>query len=754
MKEEGTEIGELDISKNGSRIVIGHLVSEVGNAKFWHLYMNIGDSGKTIDLTPGTTHGVLFDGMTEDGSKVFFSSIDHFTGQEADHSGAEIFEAEVSEAGTATLHLISKGSEETPGAPGDTATCDPAANTKHVHWNTTGSEENCGVVAVGGGGGVASGDGTIYFLSPEKLDGTENGVQNAPNLYVSRPGQPPHFVATLESSANAPLPPTEHPFIKSFGSFHYPAGVAIDGSDGDVYVLDLEAGGVLKYDSTGHPVTTFGTEGKIETSTLSFYNIPTGIAVDNDPSSGSYRDLYVPELFSGSVNKYSPEGKYLATIPVGGYPMGVAVDPANGNVYAVTGLFGTPTVEVFDQNGNPITSFGVEEFSPSPTALAVDSSGTVYVVNGGGFTSAKGTTEEYTSTGTHKATLDENPSYGVAVDPSDQNVYVDEGNQVTEFDSEGDEVGAPTGSNILSLSVGVAATDGFLDVSNRGGTDVVSFGPPVTPPDEEVDNPLVIDSVTSPGIRHTSDFQATPSGADAAFTSTLSLTHYDTGLTHREVYRYDAEKGVECASCNQTEEQASGQASLPTNGLGISDDGRVFFNSTEGLVDRDLNGQEDAYEWEPAGFEFGHGAPACTNSAGCVGLISTGASSEAAKLLGISSSGADAYFFTRQRLSNQDENGNTVKIYDARSLGGFPYSPPPIQCKAADECHGPGSPTPPPPDIKSQANTPGGNSPATNITARCKPRSVRKHGHCVRRRRSGNNHSPRRRHHGGVRHHG
>ena len=39
--------------------------------------MNIGDSGKTIDLTPGTTHGVLFDGMTEDGSRVFFTTVDH-----------------------------------------------------------------------------------------------------------------------------------------------------------------------------------------------------------------------------------------------------------------------------------------------------------------------------------------------------------------------------------------------------------------------------------------------------------------------------------------------------------------------------------------------------------------------------------------------------------------------------------------------------------------------------------------------------
>ena len=63
----------------------------------------------------------------------------------------------------------------------------PVSNIVHTHWNSVGAEANCGAVAIGGGGGVASADGTIYFLSPEKLDGASNGVQNAPNLYVARP---------------------------------------------------------------------------------------------------------------------------------------------------------------------------------------------------------------------------------------------------------------------------------------------------------------------------------------------------------------------------------------------------------------------------------------------------------------------------------------------------------------------------------------------------------------------------------------
>ncbi len=235
IKEEGTEIGELGISKNGSRIVIGHLVEEKEGAKYWHLYMNVGDSGKTIDLTPGTTHGALFDGMTEDGSKVFFTTVDPLstaTNQDSDHS-ADIYQAEVSEAGAMTLTRISTGTEGT----GNTDSCDPAANTKHIHWNTTGTEENCGVVAIGGGGGVASGDGTIYFLYPEQLDGSE-GVQNAPNLYVARPGG----VLTLwRPWSRAPMRqfPLRAPRFYAT-SANYESGRYRDRpGQGDSYVLDI-----------------------------------------------------------------------------------------------------------------------------------------------------------------------------------------------------------------------------------------------------------------------------------------------------------------------------------------------------------------------------------------------------------------------------------------------------------------------------------------------------------------------------------
>jgi hypothetical protein len=48
----------------------------------------------------------------------------------------------------------------------------------------------------------------------------------------------------------------------------------------------------------------------------------------------------------------------------------------------------------------------------------------------------------------------------------------------------------------------------------------------------------------------------------------------------------------------------SGAAGIPLNSfdaLVSEDGGRVFFNSDDGLVPKDVNGQEDVYEWEREG---------------------------------------------------------------------------------------------------------------------------------------------------------
>jgi hypothetical protein len=178
----GAGISELDISRDGTRIVIGQKLGvDVGGNDLYHLYVNIGDSSKTIDLTPGAAKGAIYGGMSADGSQVYFATADPLNGDS--DASIDLYRADV---GSSSMNLtrVSTGTSGT----GDTDACSPDSN-----WNGGG----CDVLAIAGGGGIAEGDGSAYFLSPESLDGS--GAQGKPNLFLSRPGQSPHFIATLST---------------------------------------------------------------------------------------------------------------------------------------------------------------------------------------------------------------------------------------------------------------------------------------------------------------------------------------------------------------------------------------------------------------------------------------------------------------------------------------------------------------------------------------------------------------------------
>ena len=92
------------------------------------------------------------------------------------------------------------------------------------------------------------------------------------------------------------------------------------------------------------------------------------------------------------------------------------------------------------------------------------------------------------------------------------------------------------------------------------------------------------------------------------------------------------------------------------------EDGRVFFNTGEQLTLNDTNAKLDAYEFSPQR----EGTGGCRLPEGCQQLISTGTSAFPSGLLGVSSDGTDAFFFTRDVLVEEDQNGQAMKIYDAR----------------------------------------------------------------------------------------
>ncbi len=115
----------------------------------------------------------------------------------------------------------------------------------------------------------------------------------------------------------------------------------------------------------------------------------------------------------------------------------------------------------------------------------------------------------------------------------------------------------------------------------------------------------------------------------------------------------------------------------------ITNDGRVFFETVDPLDPRDTNGVGDVYE-----FVDGKPQLITTGTGTATGAEGEFSAESISGLYGVSADGVDVYFGTFDTLVGQDRNGQSLKFYDARTGGGFPYVPPPLPCEAADECHG------------------------------------------------------------------
>jgi hypothetical protein len=217
--------------------------------------------------------------------------------------------------------------------------------------------------------------------------------------------------------------------------------------------------------------------------------------------------------------------------------------------------------------------------------------------------------------------------------------------------------------------------------------------------------------------------RVSPNGRYVAFMSDRSLTGYDNedassvntkgARFDEEVYLYDAATGATtCVSCNPSGERPTGVLATKGAGEGIgllvtrpttweeqgvdhwlagslpgwtaisakaalyqsrylSNEGRLFFNSADALVplakstrEEQIGGEEqevgveNVYEYEPAG------VGACSGSAGCVGLISSGTSERESAFLDASENGTDVFFLTAEPLTSQDTDAN-FDIYDA-----------------------------------------------------------------------------------------
>jgi hypothetical protein len=243
--------------------------------------------------------------------------------------------------------------------------------------------------------------------------------------------------------------------------------------------------------------------------------------------------------------------------------------------------------------------------------------------------------------------------------------------------------------------------------------------------------------------------RVSPNGQWLVFLSQESLSGYDNrdvgdGVPDEEVFVYDAALPVSdgaagvadnpaCVSCMPTGERPVGvNASFLEENSGLvvgnatwargtrlagvvpgwtpfeknvalyqsrflSDSGRLFFDSPDGLVASDTDGTEDVYEWEPVGVgscvEGGQGFSGL--SGGCLGLVSSGTSGEESAFLDASESGGEVFFLTQAQLSSADTD-SAFDVYDARECtAGSPcFGGPvgrPLACEG-DACQGSGVP--------------------------------------------------------------
>jgi hypothetical protein len=227
--------------------------------------------------------------------------------------------------------------------------------------------------------------------------------------------------------------------------------------------------------------------------------------------------------------------------------------------------------------------------------------------------------------------------------------------------------------------------------------------------------------------------RVSPNGEYLAFMSQLPLTGYDnrdanSGRPDQEVFLYHAESAgtgaLICASCNPDGSRPigteAGHLSEPAIGTNVWEearwiaanvpgwtqdvpaesiyqsryllnDGRLFFNSDDALVPKDINNNEDVFEYEPVGVGSCAGTSATFDEAtdGCLASISAGAGAGESAFLDASESGEDVFFLTGDRLVRRDVD-SAVDLYDAHACSA--EAPcrgevePPANCVTAEAC--------------------------------------------------------------------
>jgi YVTN family beta-propeller protein len=320
-------------------------------------------------------------------------------------------------------------------------------------------------------GSWGTGDGALN--NPCKV-----AVDSSGNVYVIDRGN--HRIEKFDSNGN---------YLTKWGSqgtyegqFWSPTGIAVD-SSGNIYVVDMNTSRIQKFTNSGTFITTWGSKGSGDGN----FSSPMEVAVDSSgyvyvADGGNYRiQKFAPQkipveivaLFAYITNNNGAgtvsvidiaTNEITATVPVGSYPLGVAVTPNRNEVYVTND--GSNTVSVIDATTNTIKA--TVPVGSYPYGVAVTPDGKkAYVAN------KKSNTVSVIDTATKTVIVtvpvDIYPQ-GVAVTPDGKMVYVaNQGsNTVSVIDASTNTVTATV--PVENYPVGVAVTpDGkMVYVVNQG----------------------------------------------------------------------------------------------------------------------------------------------------------------------------------------------------------------------------------------------------------------------------------------------
>lgn len=278
--------------------------------------------------------------------------------------------------------------------------------------------------------------------------------------------------------------------------YNNPAGIAID-VNGNLYVADSLNNTIRKISPSGIVMTLagqFGAVGLIDgQGPLALFNGPQGVAVD---VSGN---IYVADTYNNTIRKISSSGYVTTFAGLAGVsgssdgfgsgasfntPTGIAVD-TNGYVYVAD--TGNSLIRKISPGGNVTTFVGGGTSSADgigtaagfngPTGIAISSSGDLYVTDTGNYTLRKVSSSGVVTTvaglaGVYGTTDGPSASarfyylWGVFTDSND-NVYVcDAGNAIRKIASNGT---VSTLAGLANLSGGAGYADGTGSTARFNG---------------------------------------------------------------------------------------------------------------------------------------------------------------------------------------------------------------------------------------------------------------------------------------------